>query len=277
MKMRTVVLSVATFMLTLLLGTADAAVTLPWSTTYNCPEWKQSDGLNAVNCDGMQGYGAWTTANGSEAQITLSANNPQGGGGRGQRQWIGDGNNNNSGGIRVSFATPQPELWMRWYMRYQAGFTWSSIQGDKWLYFDPGTGHEVYLGWWTLTEDNVFSYSPGNGGNRYSPAGFGWVSTMGGLLGDGRWHLYEVHLKTNTNGANGVSEMWIDGRRAYSYSDLDYGGMPWSFVVIGENQRYPLNGQDVYVDFDDVAISNTGYIGPLYPTGPAAPKNLRVQ
>ena len=39
-----------------------AAVNLPWSTTFNCPDWSQSLGIYNVNCDGLAGDGNWTSA-----------------------------------------------------------------------------------------------------------------------------------------------------------------------------------------------------------------------
>ena len=92
---------------------ADAAVPLPWSTTYNCPDWTQSDGLNGVvQCDGLTGEGGWTCDNGDgtvrEEHITVLANYPGGGGGKGQRHWLGDGINNISGGMRISLTSSNP-------------------------------------------------------------------------------------------------------------------------------------------------------------------------
>jgi hypothetical protein len=50
--------------------------------------------------------------------------------------------------------------------------------------------------------------------------------------------------------------------------------------MIGSNQNSPNNGGCSSVDFDDIAISSTGYIGPIAGRGaetktPMAPKNLR--
>ena len=108
--------------------TTSAVVNLPWSTTYNCPEWKSSDGQNP-GCDGLWGGGGWTCDNGDgtvrEEQITALANYPGGAGGKGQRHWLGDGVNNTSGGVWASFPAPQSELWVRWYMRYEHGFEWN--------------------------------------------------------------------------------------------------------------------------------------------------------
>ena len=76
----------------------------------------------------------------------------------------------------------------------------------------------------------------------------------------------------NTTGAasDGIFEFWLDGAL-------------FSNCAVGSNHNDPQNGGvDFHVDFDDIAISTTGYIGPTYGTpsaGPriAAPKNLRVQ
>ncbi|HDH53105.1 MAG TPA: hypothetical protein ENH24_01305, partial [Nitrospirae bacterium] len=111
-----------------------AAVDLPWSTTYDCPAIQQGDenwvSRSPIACDGIVGYGNWTSDNGDSTyeveQITADANNPGGEGGKGQRHWEGDGTNNLSGGTKIEFTSSQPELWVRWYMRYEQGFKWNS-------------------------------------------------------------------------------------------------------------------------------------------------------
>ncbi len=277
---------------------ADAAVPLPWSTTYNCPDWKQSDGLSeqAVNCNGLAGWGGWTTPNGSEEQITAAANFPSGGGGKGQRHWIGDGRNNLSGGSSVVFTSPQKELWIRWYMRYEFGFQWDPLTHHKWIYVSPHyyvTTSEPpvvfdWEGWdtasiWTVGGDcagsNRCASTPGSGWNTVMASGP--LDANGNRQSDGQWHAYEVHLKLNTPGiADGVAETWIDGIRRISATGIDFirtGG--WTYLAMAENAGYAANGRDAYVDYDDVVISTTGYIGPL-PTdtlAPAAPSNLTVQ
>ena len=52
-------------MFLLLPNVASAAVNLPWSTTYNCSDWTQSNGLQTVNLDGLRGEGGWTCDNGA--------------------------------------------------------------------------------------------------------------------------------------------------------------------------------------------------------------------
>jgi len=107
---------------------------------------------------------------------------------------------------------------------------------------------------------------------------------MGGDIGDGLWHLYEIHLKMDTNGANGIAEAWVDGVKRIDHSAANFGGAQgapgWSGLEIASNARNPLNGRCMAVDYDDVAIATTGPIGSIGPgdtTSPAAPTNLTVQ
>jgi hypothetical protein len=238
----------------------EAGVNLPWSTTFNCTDWSQGGSLN---CDGMAAYGNWT-CNGQPEQVTASANNSSSG--KGQRHWKGDGVNVNSGGLAVFFNSPQKEIWIRWYMRYQAGFKWSSLNYDKLIYLDNTTVPELY-GW-----DRVNVYA--GGANRASTTG-GWDTIMkngpvdpatGHRTSDGKFHSYEVHLKND--GANGLAEFWVDGVKYLSATNINF-GTDFTRVLFGSNQRSPANGGCLAVDYDDIKISNTGYIGPLTASEPA--------
>lgn len=254
-----------------------ADVNLPWSTTYNCGEWTQLLGLDIglVNCDGLKGMLASLTAAGSAEQITSAANYSGGGGGRGQRHWIGQArDSDNSGGLRIDLNTPQTELWIRWYMRYETGFLGHGMN-SKWLYINPGELHAVYMGYYN--NDQTYFHPNGYPGNVVSAVGTGWDTVQGGATSDGRWHLYEVHLKLDTNGADGVAEMWIDEAQIISQKDIDFRNPTgWTYVVIGSNQKVTGNPRDMYIDYDDVEISNTGYIGPINGR-PIPPKNLQVR
>jgi hypothetical protein len=242
-----------------------AGVDLPWSTTYDCDEWTQSDAT--LTCDSLEKGGGWTTTDGAEEQITSSANNSNGGGGRGQRHWEGDGVNNNSGGLRVTFNSVQSELWIRWYMRYESGFNWDILNYDKILYiktpdFDTNGNIAPIIRWYGV-DFSIYSQGVQSGIN-YGSDGYGWDDVMGGSTADGNWHCYEVHIKMDTNGNNGIGEAWIDEQKIISENSCDFGTQSgWSNFLIGSNQSSPDNGSDMAVDFDDIVVSNTGYIGPI--------------
>lgn len=259
-------------LIVLLAATVEAqTITLPWSTTYNCPELIEGTspwiggGAN-LGCDGIQSTGSWT-ANGQGEQITSVANNPSGAGGRGQRQWNCDGSNCNSGNAQVTFSTPPTEVWVRWYMRYQSGYTWGTKAYDKLLYFDD----TVVSFQWQGANDKFIVIAGGTG--YYAGAGFDTMN--GGATGDGQFHCLEVHLK-HVSAGHDVFESWINGANYGTATDITYTVPSWNTMLIGSNQAIPANGANAYVDFDDIAISNTGRIGCIASNLPAPPKNLRI-
>lgn len=267
--------------LCLLPVSALAAINLPFSTTYNCAEQQQgSTNPFWVTCDGIAKYGDWTTASGSKEAITTAANYSGGGGGRGQRHWIGNGTSggSNSGTVWYSFSTSQSEIYMRWYVRPAAGLNMEGA-GMKMAYFKN-----------QCTQDS-FSMEPGQiryvvNGTPVGATKFGWDSWMPGGISDGAWHWFEIHLKRqNPNNANGTMEWWIDGVLRASAYNITFSGACTGYdgLELPSNHNFiTVGGLDQPFDIDDVAIRTTGPIGPLgitppvAPQPPAAPQNLQL-
>jgi len=239
------------------------AVSILWSTTFDCDEWLHTGGPEP-DCDDLR----YASDKRTGTQITTAANYPGGGGGRGLRQYLGDGTNNQTSGLRFSFPASD-EIWIRWYMRYESGFKWTGNWPgyDKWLYIDSGQS-DCCIPEWDGDEVNLHSCISGNNKNDNAH----WQMIMGGTTGDGEWHCYEIHVKQA--GSNGIGEMWIDGVRYLNWTNTNYGSGSFTTCVIGSNCMTPNNGSSGsaregtltnagYVDFDDVVISNTGYIGPI--------------
>jgi hypothetical protein len=254
---------------------------LVFNSTFNCQPW---DGLSfhtnssRPSCSdgrtqgggGIGPHGDWSTANGNWDQITAAANYPGGGGGLGLLHWRGDGINNNGGGLGIApFASGgASELWIRWYMKYPTGFAlnpagrWGHTK-EVYMYGNSAVDWET--GWRSSDAFGLEIYSP----SHNTTANWGWQSTMGGLVGDGRWHCFEIHTKLSTQtgaAANGVTEWWIDGNQRISKTNEDYGslGGVWNYFIFGSNGNEPSNGgvdQPVY--YDDLAVSATGPIGCL--------------
>jgi hypothetical protein len=241
---------------------------LVFSTTFDCADWDQTLGLGDADVcaagDGIAGYGGWTTSNGSVDRITAAANYAGGGGGKGFRHWRGDGTNNNGGALAISLPSPVTEMWVRMHMRYSLGFQWTfapdahphytkdhywnaggagvlifGYQGGAWGIFDGGTAHPSTLDWYTSQ------------GNSYT--------------GDGEFHHYEYHV--TQNGAAGQIQIWVDGVQVLDKPGVNLGSTPWTYFALGENQNEPTGAgaNDYYTDYDDVAISTAGYIGPATP------------
>lgn len=280
---------------------AHAGINLPFSSSFACSAWKENypsaynpgcNGLSAV----LFGNTSW------HSEIASAANNPAGSGGNGWRMWLGDGHNINSSSYGYTFNTPQREIWCRFYLRYQNGFSWSGsapyYHKIIYLYTAAGAnggfewGHTGGSGrvnaWSNYTSSNPDLYWPHSSGDV-------WRELYPSGRADGTWHCYEFHAKMDTNGSNGVAELWIDGVKRFSSFSMNWSGgdssvrQGWQTMGLSVNQDTPANsggiGSPAYVDFDDFVINNTGYIGPLGSgsgtgrdtTPPARPSGVRGQ
>lgn len=265
-------------------------ITLPWSTSFVCDEWSRDesnpnyarpiicsdddDALNEGLANGFEG-GCGTPA--KWTQITTDANYSGGDGGRGQRVWytyVTDGSNEGTSGLRIFPNTSYSEIWMRWYMRYTpSGETlWSRINYDKLMYIEmyPTSGSADIITEWQGPDTFKFG-KQSMSSDSYTVENAGWATTMGNsnFESDGEWHYMEIHLKIDTNGSNGIVELWIDDETAlYSNTSANLGGLDegltgFNEILLISNQENIESGACVAVDLDDVAISNTGYIGPI--------------
>lgn len=241
-----------------------------WKTTYNCADQVQGDGI-WVTCDGIQSYGDWLAPGNLGEHITAAANMTSGGGGLGQRHWIGAGRNSNSGSVKVCFDTPKSEFWLRYYTRWQSGFYMSGQHSQKMIY-SADTAGRPYIDLY------------GNDGLRvvanttYQVDAGVWNTMFKGQVSDGSWHEFQFHLKAA--GADGMAEVWVDGRKILSVAN-DWGSIAsWQCFKYPENMDSNATGLTMFQDVDDVAISTTGYITPLIAGSvdapPAAPQNLTV-
>ncbi len=237
-----------------------AAINIPWSTTFDCAA--ESTQYNGTLCDGLKWGGAWFFGN-YRTQITSVANNPNGGGGRGARFWIGDGVNANTGTITVTFTSPQKELWIRWYMRYEAGFQWGKLYYDKNLYIYTGVPNISVIPEFYSEKYVVIAQATPNYYQVQSTNEGGWSSIMGGNKSDGKFHAYEIHLKMDTDGTNGEGQLWIDGVLRASNTSVDWSNgnakaqQGWVNFHFNSNQKSPNNGGAEYVDYDDIAVYNS--------------------
>jgi hypothetical protein len=196
-----------------------------------------------------------TTSGGNGWDVFASANNPGGVGGLGYRHYRGDGQNNNSGGIKIILPSSESEIWVRFYMRFQLGFAWASGT--------PGYTKDHY---W---EDIIFGHQGGGwgihllNGSVNVPGSIDWQDTQGGATGDGEWHCYEYHVKAGTAG-NSLIEVWVDNVQSLSTTAHNVVASMGEFKL-GENQ-FDVNdpgGNDFYTDYDDIVISDSGRVGPL--------------
>ena len=256
-----------------------SAVSPPWTFSFDCGreytlKVGTSDWSEFSACEpGVSPGGGWTSPEGHYQQILFDANNPQGAGGAGSRQMIGTGKNANTGGIIVTFDSRQQEFWLRWYYRFEYGFFWNWINGKKLLYFDMGE-----TGQWQpkiLGFDSMgFRLYDGSQGD-IEVHGYGWDDIMasgpndvnGHKASDGLWHYLEIHIRYESASGlqDGIAEMWSDGKLIIS-KPVNFGSTLGAKTFIApSNQEEPGVSSEMYLDYDDFALSTTGYIGPIGP------------
>lgn len=244
-----------------------------WKTTFNCLDQVQGD-LLWVTCDGLKSYGGWLAPGNLGEQITSAANMVSGAGGRGQRHWIGPGRNSNSGSSEVCFDTPKNEFWLRFYTRWQSGLYMSGQHSQKLIYSADVAGRP-YIDTYGLDGIRVVTQA----GIYQADAGV-WNTIMKGQFSDGNWHEFQFHLRAA--GANGITEVWVDGRLVLS-AIHDWGTITsWQCFKYPENMDSNATGVTMYQDIDELAISTIGPIDPIIPQNtdilaPAAPTHLTIQ
>jgi hypothetical protein len=249
---------------------------LVFQTSFNCPDWSQAT-AGADPCaanDTITRGGEWTGSSGRPDVITAAANNPLGSG-SGFRHMRDPGTNSNGGGVRITFPNTT-QIWMRFYMRYSPGFSWQNGQPHytKDINWNVG-GYNYKI---TGFSNGIFYLHNPNGGSQNIYSSDTWSAINNGSVGDGRFHSYETYIKMDTNGSNGEVKLWRDGNLVLSQGGLNYGGGTLSHFLLGSNQDH-VTSTGSYTDYDDIAISFTGYIGPIGgspPPPPAAPANLRI-
>jgi len=126
-----------------------------WSTSFSYSQECSVVGAPGVECKTIENDGInWDVParpqNGNYTSAISAANNPRGNGGMGARFWTKDGTNQNTIAIRITFPSLEPEFWIRWYQRYEVGYTWAAGNPnyDKTFYFwenGPDAGEKSIL------------------------------------------------------------------------------------------------------------------------------------
>ncbi len=257
---------------------SEAGISLPWSTTFNCPDWTQTIGSDNFNCDGITNLGYYLYGGfGSPANVSVmnaSGNNPGGGGGKGFRVAYGPGWDVVAAVPKIYFNSPVHEFWIRFYMRWPstAGMV-AADDNQKLIYYGlnaapPSDSVAGYIVMWGGSYELYTQYAS-TPTTYYS--GGGAQSMWGGSYGDNKWHYIEMHFRANSPSGtkNGLWEIWQDGVKEGSYSGVDFYGDFTNFTI-PNNDKFTASSS-FYIDIDDIAIRTTGYIGPISGTSSAPP------
>jgi len=199
----------------------------------------------------------WETGTAPLDSVITAANYSGGRGGRGHRHYR-SGHNTMGGGLRIVLSSPQTHIWFRYMIRYSSGFTFSggSPTYTKDWYDDSGNGFIIGF------QGGQYGYHVISGSQNY-PSNIGgapqaWSDWYPGGTSDGSWKCVEGEM----NKSGGILRMWIDdvltmdrsGTSISSASDFDY---------MVTNNHDLVTSSNSYTDYDDIAVSNIGRIGPL--------------
>jgi hypothetical protein len=274
---------------------AEDVLPLPYDMTFDCPEMTLDTMTDFIPCNHLPGalQGTGGATDGHYSQITSDANFPLGGGGRGFRQWIGEATNDLTTGLDWDFlygtgGREEKELWIRWYVRWEPGFTWgtSGLYGQKVIYLakSPSGTDSIYFNWggdFLRITNGLFIIS-GNFGTWDF-----WNLSGKKTFADGSWHCIETHIRTESSlgAGNGFMEWWIDNVLRLNGSNFNTGSAGIPNFAMPSNGNGNANGTTQWMDIDDVSISNTGRSGCPYPYAtmgeatavPQSPTNLQLK
>ncbi len=306
-KYKKFLVSISVLMIFFVYIDAKAAITFDsngkWETTFNYPECMQRGAGSSLDCATVQNDGIYWSwgATGLDSvdgmkytQVTTNSNNPVGRGGNGARFWKGSvvddltvsSDNLDTGTIRINFTTPQKELWIRWYERYENEFEWKLFPAKaispKSIYLRAGpqdasnyiggsligqlngaNGYRIYnQGGWAQDHIDNYSSSIFGGWNTIYPD----IMANGVGKSDGSWHSFEIYLKMDTvdsPSSNGGGYIWVDGILLDKKDNINWSGGDvvardgWTWMEFLSNQKNPGLDRPYYVDLDDMVIQNT--------------------
>lgn len=249
-------------------------------------------------------------------QDTIRISNQAGRGGSGKSFIVYNESNAGASGdgwgadgiLSKLFDQDYPELYVRAWVRFQAGFSWNTAytaylkmlrithfdrSGDIFAMFSGGTNTPILI-WDVLrpvTGDlkyaNALRFDPQETdyNNQVDNPVAAWVAfTDDNAILNTEWHCIELHVKMNTYSGDGVwnndgiYEVWYDGVQQESYSTVKWvksgtdSGIGWNTVNLGGNAYNTYtsasNFGEQWYAIDDVVVS-TEYSGP-----PSPPKDL---
>lgn len=170
-------------------------------------------------------------------------------------------------GMRTAFSATHPELYFRWYNRWLlnpsgvAGVTWTGATQQKIVYINVGSFVcFVIPGLDTATPNTQYHvHVSSNSANVNLTANLNTSLAQFTHFGDGNWHLFDLRLKTDTNGSNGIVQLWIDGTQVMDYSSVDFNSVLWEAWVLGSNSFGLV--ANMWTDYAHPAVGTLGRIG----------------
>ena len=268
-----------------------------WQSDFGSQGACVGESACAIYNDGNLDIGAGSGNDGEakvnfqETSVLAAANHSAGGGTMGHRQTWGPQKDAGTNPSRFNFPEGERpnEVWIRWYMRYEAGFSYGDDNApnyDKWLYchYRP---RNIANTPWIIPEPSQGGFIVATSGGfdeiRDNTTKF---SDVFGNPSNGNWHCIEVHIKIDTDGTDGELHFWIDDTLRVGGTGLNItqDGIDtpanvalWrnGMVYFDFNENHSAYSSGFYaVDIDDMVVYTTTppnihtatglpYIGPI--------------
>lgn len=189
------------------------------------------------------------------------------------------------GALYWSLATPVSEIWIRFYVKYPLGWTYTGGNSNsnpafqKLFYFNDSAcvpiidfGDLEGAGGVWGDALGVYWATPGVYEPTSTNLAYDWTMMNGGSLssgtGDGKWHCLEAHYKEDgtSSGTNYILQVWVDGILKINYqggqfSCSDYSNLIGNSVFeIMTNTNFPNNtNPESAIEIDDISMANNTY------------------
>ncbi len=237
-----------------------------WSTTFECDDWTYPPDAADTACDGLTRS---VDSLAYSSRITADANRADGDGGKGFSWLVGNGDVETTSPTSSNLAIVwegSEHFWLRWYVRFPQGLSIGihgpNIYGWKVLYlFDPAGDESVYINanyWeggmdmWDRTNHVVGQY--------------GYSDAIGSETADGSWVAVEMEFDI----PNSTWRYWfyVDGEDdpvpKFESTSVSYRMSEIGRINFPSNIRSSgIANAPVSIDFDDLALSVNGRIGPV--------------
>ena len=251
----------------------------------------------------------WTTeaCGDNQSGIYAYCNNEDGEGDRAFRYAVGDGINNNSTPLTIIMPAPyHPEIWIRFYIKWEEGFRWEYLTYQKIIsFFTNGTMYKPMEMQWENAMNSYARILVNGSSTTIKGPGGGWRFMYGAPnpgenhpYSDGAWHVIEHYAKMNSaiGVYDGAQSIWVDGDLIVKETAVRWDGGDekdldgFRRFSLALNQRTPGNASGPlgrscsYTYYDDIVIYNqtppnvdahgNPFIGPL---SPAPPRGLDIK
>ena len=245
-----------------------------WEDLLDVADWQYERYVTGRFPPGTEWYVRLDSSLQPGAEITSAATMPGSPHVKGRREWVHDGTNNHNGPWQINFDSPQNELWIRTYIRYQQGFSWASQSYDKLIRLSTGSGSGTFA-------PNII-YNMNGGSFKLDLEGQGtphswwstdetWNQMFGGGSNSSHGNFVHVEMyvkmESSVGATDGVARLYMAGNLIATYTGMQFvnpssSSIDQAFAIQGWrflwhcNQASPGNGSAFYKDYDACVIYN---------------------